>query len=85
MIVRELYWRKYGVEVCPCTTSARRIRPSHVAEQIDLDREMAERLQRQLNDQEREREREVKRKERRAWYESFIQPYTFVRIAHNRR
>ena len=76
MIIREYYWRKYGVDVCPGTGPRGRSR--NVASQIMSDQAMAVELQRQLNEEIREQERLEKRKERRAWYESYIKPYTMV-------
>jgi hypothetical protein len=78
MIVREFYWRKYGLDVCP--GAHLRSRPRGVVDQIDQDREMAEELQRRLHEEEREAERQTNRKERQAWYESYIQPFTFVSV-----
>lgn len=75
---RELFWRKYGVDVCPGT--GRRGRNQDVTDQIITDQEMAQELQRQVNEELREQERLEKRKERRAWYESYIQPYTMVSL-----
>jgi hypothetical protein len=74
--MRELFWRKYGVDVCPGT--GRRGRSQDVTNQIISDQEMAQELQRQLNEELREQERLEKRKERRTWYESYIKPYTMV-------
>ena len=76
MIIREYYWRKYGVDVCPGTGPRGRSR--NIASQIMSDQAMAVELQRQLNEEIREQERLEKRKERRAWYESYIKPYTMV-------
>ena len=76
MVVREYYWRKYGVDVCPGTGP--RGRAANVSNQIMSDQAMAMELQRQINEEIREQERLEKRKERRAWYESYIKPYTMV-------
>jgi hypothetical protein len=77
MMVREYYWRKYGVDVCP--TYSPRIRRQNSAE-LGRDRAVAQALQRQLNEEEREAERQVKRKERRTWYETYIMSFTMVSI-----
>jgi hypothetical protein len=42
------------------------------------DRTFAEQLQRQWDEDEREAERLLKRKERRRWYEYYLQPYSMV-------
>jgi hypothetical protein len=73
IFLREFYWRKYGVDLCPSYWNRR-----GANEQMDQDRVMAEELQRRLNDEEREAAHMNKRKERRAWYESFIKDYTVV-------
>ena len=78
MFVREFYWHKYGVDVCPGTAARQASQQQEESAQIDQDRVMAEELQRRLNDEEREAERQAKRQERLKWYESFIQPFTFV-------
>ena len=51
---------------------------SRNSEQYNVDRVLAESLQRRLNEEERERERAAKRKERRMWYEYYMKPYTMV-------
>jgi len=42
------------------------------------DRELAENLQRRMNEEERGRERLAKRKERAMWYEYYLKPWTMV-------
>jgi len=76
IFLREVYWRKYGVDICPNFLSRRRPRRSDPNEEAD--RAMAEELQRQLNEEEREAERIAKRKERREWYEQYIKDFTMV-------
>lgn len=73
VFLREFYYRKYGLDPCPGYWRRRRL-----DEQLDADRQMAEELQRRLNEEEREEERLAKRKERRVWYETFIKDYTMV-------
>ena len=48
--------------------------PSH----IESDRELAEELQRRLNEEEREAERMQKRADRREWYSTYLKPFTMV-------
>jgi hypothetical protein len=81
IFLREFYWRKYGVNLCPSFLGFRRIDN----EQMGRDRIMAEELQRRLNDEERESERVSKRKERRAWYEDFIKDSTMVSSSKSQR
>ena len=76
-LIREYYWKKFGIDIC------HRIMPraptsQSQSGQIRHDRNVAEVLQRQLNEAERERFRESKRKERQLWYESFMKPFTYV-------
>lgn len=76
IFLREFYWRKYRVDLCPNFRRGRR--RQHQNDQMDADREMAEELQQRLNEELREAERLAKRKERQAWYEIFIKDYTMV-------
>ena len=87
MIVREYYFKRYGVDVCPLFASNsaqerdafdRRRRAD--SEQHDRDWALANQLQMQLNDEGREVERTVKRKERRKWYEYFLKPHCMVSL-----
>jgi hypothetical protein len=81
LMIREYYWKKYAIDVCPGLRGPRTSRGGsqpHTSQQINRDRELAQELQRELNEEERDVEREAKRKERRTWYEAFIKPYTMV-------
>jgi len=86
MVIREYYFKKYGIDVCPLfgqshtrqEVAAMERRRRLNSEQQDADRALAEELQRQLNEEEREAERMVKRKERRRWYEYFMKPYCMI-------
>jgi hypothetical protein len=76
MVVREYYFKRYGVDVCPLFASnsaqerdAMDRRRRADSEQHNADWALAEQLQRQLNEEGREAERITKRKERRKWYE----------------
>jgi hypothetical protein len=71
--VREFYLSKYNFDIFPFAYR-RRSTPSH----LDSDREMAEELQRQLNEEEREADRMKKRAERKEWYQSYLNPFTMV-------
>lgn len=75
IFLREFYWRKYGVDLCPSYRGGNRRRET---EQESSDRLMAEELQRRLNEEEREAERLSKRKERRTWYEIYIRDFTMT-------
>ena len=75
-VLREYSLRKYGGGGGSC---GRRGPATEQDAQIQRDQEMAEELQRQLNEEGREEERIAKRKERREWYEYFMKPYTMVR------
>ena len=87
MIVREYYFKRYGVDVCPlfASNSARERdaldrRRRADSEQHERDWALANQLQMQLNDEGREAERIIKRKERRKWYEYYLKPYCMVRL-----
>jgi hypothetical protein len=83
MILREYYFKRYGVDVCRIFSTQERAamerRRRADTDQQDADRALAEQLQRQLNEEEREAERLVKRQERRKWYEYYLRPLTMVR------
>ena len=90
MIVREYYFKRYGVDVCPIFSSSspqerdaldRRRRAD--SEQHDRDWALANELQMQLNEDEREAVRAIKRKERRMWYAYFLEPYCMVSSNRN--
>ncbi|KAG7340532.1 ring finger domain containing protein [Nitzschia inconspicua] len=82
MVLREYYFKRHGVDVCLLFSSQERDaldrRRQAVSNQQDADRALAEQLQRQLNEEERETERLLKRKERRKWYEYYLQPFTMT-------
>jgi hypothetical protein len=84
MVIREYYFKKHGIDVCPIFGHTRQeqaaiARRRHQnSEQYNADRVLAQELQRQLNEEEREAERLVKRKDRRKWYEYFLTPYSMV-------
>ena len=48
------------------------------SEQYYVDRNLAETLQRRLNEEQRELERQAKRKERRIWYDYYMKPCSVV-------
>mmetsp|Transcript_70555 Transcript_70555/g.106744 ORF Transcript_70555/g.106744 Transcript_70555/m.106744 type:complete len:397 (-) Transcript_70555:287-1477(-) len=73
LTIREFYLSKYNFDILPFA-HRRRSTPAH----LDSDREMAEELQRQLNEEEREAERMKKRAERREWYQSYMNPFTMT-------
>lgn len=80
VVVREFYWRKYGVDMCPsisrnANNGASRAARAH---QLVRDRELAQELQMQLNEEMREQERLAKREERREWYLQYLKPFTVV-------
>jgi hypothetical protein len=74
IFLREIYWRKYGVDISPGCLCCRR-RDDH----LESDRALAEEVQRRFNEEEREAERITKQNERRVWYESYMKKFTMVR------
>ncbi|KAL3925206.1 MAG: hypothetical protein SGILL_000563 [Bacillariaceae sp.] len=85
MILREYYFKKHGIDVCPLfswtspqerAAMTRRARAANL--QHDADWALAEILQRQLNEEGREGGRIAKRQERRKWYEYFLKPHTMT-------
>jgi hypothetical protein len=81
LFIREYYYRRYGIDVCPGTGPRGRADGTTAtsAAQMRRDEELAQVLQRQLNDELREQDRVSKRQERQAWYEAYIKPLTMVR------
>lgn len=83
IFLREYYFKRYGVDVCPKLSlqqrDARSRRRRADTEQHEGDRALAEQLQRQLNEEERETDRMLKRQERRQWYQFYLQQFTMVR------
>jgi hypothetical protein len=85
LMLRHVYWKKFGVDVCPGvprwpsspgTTSNSR---AERARQLIRDRQLAQELQSQLNEEMREQDRLAKRQERREWYLLYLKPFTAVR------